>query len=55
MKKIIEFLLKIKAMKVMIAVVSSIIQGVSPSLWKKIEAHFYNPYDFDERNIEYSK
>ncbi|MDD5197541.1 MAG: methyltransferase domain-containing protein [Candidatus Gracilibacteria bacterium] len=55
MKKIIEFLLKIKATKVMIAIVSSIIQGVSPSLWKKIETHFYNPYDFDERNIEYSK
>lgn len=55
MKKIIEFFLKIKATKVMIAIVSSIIQWVSPSLWKKIETHFYNPYDFDERNIEYSK
>lgn len=55
MKKIIEFLLKIKATKVTIAIMSSIIQWISPSLWKKIEAHFYNPYDFDERNIEYSK
>lgn len=55
MKKVIEFLLKIKATKVTIAIVSSIIQGRSPSLWKKIETHFYNPYDFDEKNIEYSK
>ena len=48
-------LLKIKFIKVLLCILENFIKRVSLKVWKKIEIYFFNPYDFWENNVEYTK